>query len=383
MKKIFLYTIATLILLSFTKYSYAQDFQVAKDCLEQRHNAEYQCDKVHKACVNACSGQYIDKCIGACFDEKYTCYDAVKAEYDKCLKGQPSESPTDQKASSQQTQLDTKVGQGKQPAKGESEPSWPPIFINEWLRTISDLMNLKLGIIEIGQEMDKALAGDRKPLEFTPAWFEMIRQRSGELYQKTLEETQLSNPSNYYLRLPITLPGDQTKPSLRVKVPGNDQFIELIEDYEAPKGTVIETNKPVWFQTRKAIFYLEPPTGGKAVLELGDVPVLKAGKLDVIYEKKDVQKALKVQTPNTEIYVIGTQFSIVFDQDKKESLVAVYQGVVEVKTKSGETAKLTPDGNLPGMIAIKSKTIPLLPIILIIIVVAISFWFVKRKKKRK
>ncbi len=129
----------------------------------------------------------------------------------------------------------------------------------------------------------------------------------------------------------------------------------LTEINDSTKKTLIETERDsVTIKKDATTIDLQPINGQKGVLEAGDKPILKSGAVDVIVEPQD-GKQFEIQNPNAEIFVIGTEFSVIYDEQKGETLVAVYKGKVEVKTNDGKTTTITPDGEKPGVVLINQK----------------------------
>ena len=104
-----------------------------------------------------------------------------------------------------------------------------------------------------------------------------------------------------------------------------------------------------------ALIELQSLNGQKGVLEKGEIPILKSGAVDVIVEPQN-NKQFKMQTPDIELIVIGTEFSVVYDQQKRQTLLAVYKGQVEVKPlNGGKSILVAPDGDKPGTVLAYQK----------------------------
>ncbi len=141
-----------------------------------------------------------------------------------------------------------------------------------------------------------------------------------------------------------------------------ERFIKLngktswgAEITDTTKRVLIETVKdPVTIKKDSAVIELFPFAGEKGVLETGSKPTLKSGAVDIIFEPQN-DKQFEMQTPNIELLVIGTEFSVIYNQKKGETLVAVYKGQVEVKTKNGKTTTVSPNGDKPGVVVVAQK----------------------------
>lgn len=129
----------------------------------------------------------------------------------------------------------------------------------------------------------------------------------------------------------------------------------LTEINDSTKKTMIEAAKDSkTLKKDSAVIEIKPHVGEKGILETGDKPMLKSGAVDVIVEPQN-GKSFEMQTPNTEIMVIGTEFSVIYDQKQNETMVAVYKGKVEVKTNDGKVTTIVPDGRKPGVVIVAQK----------------------------
>lgn len=121
------------------------------------------------------------------------------------------------------------------------------------------------------------------------------------------------------------------------------------------KKTLIESAEdPVTIKEGSAIINIQPHAGEKGILETGSKLMLKSGAVDVIVEPKN-GKSFEMQTPNAEIMVIGTEFSVIYNQKENKTLLAVYKGKVEVKTRDGKNTTVTPDRDNPGVVVVSQK----------------------------
>jgi len=80
--------------------------------------------------------------------------------------------------------------------------------------------------------------------------------------------------------------------------------------------------------------------------------------------------------------VIGTHFWVKNDPEKKQTLVGVYEGKVEVKTKDGQTTTVSPNGDKPGIIIATQKlsvTKLVLAGLVLAAVIGGAIFFLKRK----
>lgn len=331
MKKLILPIIVFLIFLSLTKYSYAQDYQTSKDCLEQRHNDEYQCDKIHKSCVEGCSGQYIDKCIGACFDEKHKCYDAVKAEYDKCLNGQQGSQPDQSKQSKASEEANPFNIFGINPFQ-----MW--LNLQEVAEAVAfygtgKLYETTLSIVSHGVGVTPSWERDAKAISVEEAVKRVYEKMAAE--KKFVEDAQ----ARYF-----SLTQEE-----------KNKLAEILNRWD----TKIEAkDNPIIINTDSVKLQLQPFNGQPGVLEPEPYwPMLKGGALDVIVEPQDGQQ-FQMQTPNAEIFVIGTKFSVIYNPKNNQTLVAVYEGKVEIKSKDGKSVNISADSDEPGIALLERKLSP-------------------------
>lgn len=97
------------------------------------------------------------------------------------------------------------------------------------------------------------------------------------------------------------------------------------------------------------------------------------------------ENSTEVKTPNATVNTKGTHYWVSYDADKKKTVVGVYEGKVEVKTRDGKTTTISPDGDKPGVVMFTQKLSPVKLILVGLALAAVvggTVWFVKRKKKR-
>ena len=127
---------------------------------------------------------------------------------------------------------------------------------------------------------------------------------------------------------------------------------EILGDFDNRLESV---DKPVMVKKDSAAIQLHPLDGQTGVLDPGGGKLmLKSGGVDATVEPQEGQQ-FQMQTPNAEILVIGTEFSVVYDNKKNKAIVAVYKGKVEVKTRDGQITTVSPDGDKPGVAVIAQK----------------------------
>lgn len=86
-----------------------------------------------------------------------------------------------------------------------------------------------------------------------------------------------------------------------------------------------------------------------------------------------------------DVTVSRTHFWISQNQDKKMAVVGVYEGEVEVKTRDGQSVKVSPQNGEPEVVVVSRKLSPIkLALVGLVMAGGVGglIWFVKRKKKR-
>lgn len=113
-------------------------------------------------------------------------------------------------------------------------------------------------------------------------------------------------------------------------------------------------------------------------LEDGEIEVIKKnpGVLDGGYDG--------IKTPNGTVISVQTHYLVSYDKKVNQTIVAVYEGEVEVKTKDGKTVTVSPDGDNPGVIVVSQKLSPLkFGLAGVILAVTVSAGFLVWKRKFK
>lgn len=141
--------------------------------------------------------------------------------------------------------------------------------------------------------------------------------------------------------------------------------------------------EPVIIHQDSATIQVQPLYGEDGVLERNAKSFLelKSGAIDVIVEPK-TEEQFQIQTPNAEIVVIGTKFSVLYDPKENQTIVEVYKGKVEVKTKDGKTASVSPNEDKPGAVVVSQKLSPIrlaIAGLVLILIVGGTLFLLKRK----
>ncbi len=126
------------------------------------------------------------------------------------------------------------------------------------------------------------------------------------------------------------------------------------------------------------------PAPGEAVKEARRMIMLDKGEIEVKVKNDNPENKFEVQTEILDLIVVGTHFWVSHDPDKKQTMVAVYEGKVEVKTKDGKTTLVSPNGNKSGVVVVTQKLsawkLALAGFILAMVVAGLVF-FIKRRNK--
>lgn len=147
----------------------------------------------------------------------------------------------------------------------------------------------------------------------------------------------------------------------------------LINLNEKPPEYIVEVAiDPVVVKSGPALIEIESYNGEPGILRNGNTPMLEQGAVDVFIEPGS-SEGFQIQTPDADFFVVLTKFSIIHSKKNSKTLLAVYEGEVEVKTKDGQTVRISPDGDKPGILVVGRKlSIPKLAIVAIITLAVIS-----------
>ncbi|MBI4130761.1 FecR domain-containing protein, partial [Candidatus Roizmanbacteria bacterium] len=394
---ILLPVIALLVSFSFPNYSYTQDSNVPIDCLEQRHEAEYQCGQIHKVCVEGCSGYTIDQCISACFDEEYRCNDIAKAAYFACLEEQQSIlQPINQPSDSPNQPSEASLTQSPQSQNGQSteKPNdfkpWMgdtiPVFIGEWFQAVTTGMMMEEFAYHMSGFADEVLfGGDRAEI----AEEEKMRKEK-ELENKLNDEALWQygvDPKDILERKPKLRESNLSERLINAKrFPDSPYTADFIEgdvmikrpdgwDWEPfGEGTKIPPGSTIFTGMDSSVLLTIEGKGIVELLSFTEITIseegleqaakerktsteikLRLGEVELNVERGVYTGSLQVHTPNVVAGVRGTHFWVSYNKDNNLSTVGVYEGTVEVKTIGGKIVTIRPDGDEPGVIVIAQK----------------------------
>lgn len=149
--------------------------------------------------------------------------------------------------------------------------------------------------------------------------------------------------------------------------------------------------KYTWLMDSGAVINVAPkteikfikPAPGEAVKEAKRMIMLDKGEIEVKVKNTNPENKFGVQTEILDLIVIGTHFRVSHDPNKKQTVVGVYEGKVEVKTKDGQITTVTPSGDdKPGVIVVAQKfsvtKLALFGLVLVAAIVGIAL-FLRRK----
>jgi len=173
-----------------------------------------------------------------------------------------------------------------------------------------------------------------------------------------------------------------------VKLPDSREFTDFRDIWHIPTGSTIRAmDQPIRINIgTKKVLIIAP---GSEVILTSDrqIEILK-GTIEVnrvgIFSPDSEQQDTGASTEFIDLFVIGTHYWVTHEPGK-QTLVGVYEGEVEVKTRDGKTIKVVPDGDKPGVVVVSQKlAIAKLAVVGVILAAFLGgiIWSIKRKKKR-
>ncbi|MBI2593479.1 FecR domain-containing protein [Candidatus Daviesbacteria bacterium] len=245
----------------------------------------------------------------------------------------------------------------KSSSKDQTKGGPLPVFVGEWFKAISGALEANLVLDDVAiivwtGRTPEQLAKTERQISFIESLDEdFVWRRTGtdidDIISKIEHEPGLANDFIGKLKDDV-----EFKPPQIIKEQ-RQQAYEFLKDVE-----IDENGKPVLIQMPQGTMRLSPSSRQKAILKYkGNTPVLESGQLEVLEETKG-ENPTKIETPTAEIFVIGTNFLVSVNGKSKDSAILVYEGQVEVKTKDGKKAIVSPDGNQPGVVFILRESSP-------------------------
>jgi len=156
-----------------------------------------------------------------------------------------------------------------------------------------------------------------------------------------------------------------SKSSQAINVGGNDQlpFVTYVDSIFTGATSDMVQLKYAWLVDSGAVVNVAPkteikfvkPAPSEAVKEARRMIMLDKGEIEVKVKNDNPENKFGVKTEILDLIVVGTHFWVSHDPDKKQTMVAVYEGKVEVKTKDGKTTIVSPNGDKPGVVVASQK----------------------------
>lgn len=323
--------ILPLVLFVFTLFSPSEAFaQSSTDCWPTHMIRQYaKCDPSHSKCLKECS--YLDTtpkrkvCFEECGRVTKLCTNQAVADYRACVnanrkeldaqevkqlqtESSPQASPTLVSSPSPFSEENPEVSspeEAEQPAKSAKE-------ISDWIKDVF---------------------GDTPFSDITIEPSPIVPVRPPEITDQKLEDLKLP---------PITIP------SLWNLLPESGYKPEPVSS----GSTISSDDEPILVSPGKGgeIMHVAPDT--KVTLPSDPAksnPTIHQGTVEF---KTD--KPMEVNTDIVDIIVIGTHFWVTHEPGK-QTLVGVYTGQVEVKTKDGKTQIVSSDGDKPAVVVVSQK----------------------------
>lgn len=371
--------------------------QIELDCRKAYDQEDYKCLGVFNKCNNSCvdsayAGQSLTvdgsklykDCIAAndCHGKSAACSKDAQANYKVCLKSDK------QPVASEAKQETPKQDQGSQQSK-------QPVFTSEWFSyAVDGLMALPDVFYDTAYEDAANLVSEDSKMTLDT----LIQKRDVpdvyvDRYTAIPVGSEKLDDTTMFLA-----PG--AKP-YNVKINKGGQYIILKSEEEIPDGSTIVVQQPEFFIVGDRVFEVRPLAGHtEAVFNIsknakrGEVriePFFESGVIEVwpkVEAKKESSQEffINILTPEVKATPKKTHYSVSRVQGDKITLVVVYEGKVEVKTKNGEIRTVIPDGDKPGVVVVSQKLsvakLAITGFVLLVILGGIV-WFIKRKTSTK
>lgn len=184
-------------------------------------------------------------------------------------------------------------------------------------------------------------------LEYDPTKVEQMERERNERYKKTaqLKEEMFRKAQEVWKVEMIKLQAElQLEPRFEFLWEGQWPGVKAAV-FDEESGVIIKSDswQNIYLQE------LADQITKKVILQQGEMEV------KVINEKPTENKVNVEVDDFFDIFVIQTHFRVEYDPDKKLGVVNVYEGEVDVKTKDGQTIKVKPDGDKPGVVIVTQK----------------------------
>ncbi|MBI4037095.1 hypothetical protein HY385_01585 [Candidatus Daviesbacteria bacterium] len=378
--------------------------QVNVDCQETFDKELYKCLVESTACINSCvdkankamsltvdGGKVNLECQrNVCDPAKEACDNQIKANFRVCQDAR-------------------KAKEKSVPESIKETPS--PVFIGEWFSRLSKTID---GLIALPEVFDAVLDNKLYIAPDIPDLKELALEDmfQGHWYPNKDEEDSDRPPTltaeeeqRAWAYLPNYIPDGENvtviKGQSEIKMPTASDFIQIPPKggdtlqvtyldstlrstsdmvqlgytWSADSGSVISAPKWSEIKFRKPV---EIEGFTSQTVELGQ------GEMEVrVRNNNPAENKFGVDAGWLGVTVSRTHFWISQSKDKRLAVIGVYEGEVEVKTKDGQTVKVKPDGDKPGVVVVSRQlSVMKLAIVSVVLVVVIggTLFFLKKKK---
>ncbi len=228
---------------------------------------------------------------------------------------------------------------------------------------------------------------------------EWIKNNFGDLDIKRIEEGAKVE------RQPIIIKEDQVAPvetpaqdqfylgmsytNGLVKLPDSQEFTDFQDIWHIPTGSTIRAmNEPIRINIGTKKVMILAPDSEVVLTSDRQIEILK-GTIEVnrvgIFSPDSEQQDVGASTEFIDLFVIGTHYWVTHEPGK-QTLVGVYTGEVEVKTKDGKTVKVKPNEGKPGVVVVSQKLSPVKLAIAGLLAAGViggTIWFIKKRSQFK
>ena len=364
----------------------AQTDDSKQDCRKIFNKESYKCLTDSNACSDACMKE-TEKPDGSAYFNSGEIYQRCMKTSD--CSGKSSE--CNQKSLDNFRTCSGTKSEDKENSLAEKQPGLP-VFIGEWLSKFSQVVN---GLTALPEVFSSIVYEDQLDLAPDQPTLEEVFQNFGT--PPTLKDRFTSISFDKGKTEDAQMSFIDSLDPYNVRINKGGQYVTLNPGEEIPNGSTISVSKQARFLAGDHLFEVKPlPGHSEAVFHVRknidenrvDIePFFQSGKVDVLKPKAtndswQVFIPFNLETPEAEVSSKQTHYSVSRNQDKKATLVVVYEGEVEVKTKDGKTISVTPDGDQPGVVVISQKLSPVKLAIFVVVLAVVAggaFLIIKRK----
>lgn len=424
MKKLLL-PILLLVFILFSGFLLASNTlaQSSADCLKQYHNSQAKCSDAARACIDGCPGaQGVDlgplgECIRACFKQEESCNAVAEAAYKICIEavgqGQQTPAPTPAPQTPEETPEEEETEQFGLLNIFGVNPYQAWLNMKAWAETLAffksgEAVRFTESTILHAFGTEPTWEREEREIKAQEALYEQWWGKDWRkiVYPEPVLTTR--DEQDAWGFLPPYIPGQENiavvKGQAELETPDSKQFV-TVTNTSAANTTVqytfynydlknsakdsaqvryswdFDSGAVINLPQGTEIKFLEP-VQDKQTQELKRMVKLNKGELE-IKVKNAAKEKFGVQTDFLDLIVIGTHFWVRNDLDHKLTLVGVYAGKVEIKTKDGKIIRVSPKNGEPGVVAITQKLSPVKLAVLGLVLVAVTGGVVWVFKKRR